>query len=229
MPADPGAQAWTSAAPSASIATSACPIANDLAALVEETRPDIAIQATCSRLADAFDEIATLLIHGVNVISIAEEMAYPMCASSELAGELKRLAIDNDAVALGTGINPGFVLDLLVIALTGVCSRVDSITAERVNDLSPYGPSVLGAQGVGLTPGGIQAGGKGRHGGRAFRLSRIHPHDRGRRRLGDRAHRRAARAHRIDGAARDALRQPSSPARWPAVTIPPWPTARDER
>jgi 4-hydroxy-tetrahydrodipicolinate reductase len=125
---------------------------------VEETRPDIAIQATCSRFADAFDEIATLLIHGVNVISIAEEMAYPMCSSSELAGELKRLTIDNDAVALGTGINPGFVLDLLVIALTGVCSRVDSITAERVNDLSPYGPSVLGAQGVGLTPAAFRQG-----------------------------------------------------------------------
>jgi len=51
---------------------------------------------------------------------------------------------------VGTGINPGFVLDFLVIALTGVCHTADSITATRINDLSPYGPSVLTSQGVGL-------------------------------------------------------------------------------
>lgn len=44
------------------------------------------------------------------------------------------------------------MLDLLVIALTGVCAHVESITATRVNDLAPYGPSVLRSQGVGLTP-----------------------------------------------------------------------------
>ena len=44
------------------------------------------------------------------------------------------------------------VLDLLVITLTGVCADVRSIVARRVNDLSPYGPSVLAAQGVGMSP-----------------------------------------------------------------------------
>ena len=51
-----------------------------------------------------------------------------------------------------------FVLDLLVIALTGVCANIDSITATRVNDLSPYGPTVLRSQGVGLTPEQFHAG-----------------------------------------------------------------------
>ena len=53
------------------------------------------------------------------------------------------------AAVVGTGINPGFVFDLLIVALTGVCSEIESITASRVNDLSAYGPSVLAAQGVG--------------------------------------------------------------------------------
>jgi 4-hydroxy-tetrahydrodipicolinate reductase len=43
------------------------------------------------------------------------------------------LAIDNRVTVVGTGINPGFVLDLLVIALTGVCWWVDSITAQRTH------------------------------------------------------------------------------------------------
>lgn len=126
-------------------------IANDLGETIAATRPDVAIQATCSTLIEAKAEITTLLEHGVNVISIAEEMAFPACVSSEIADELHALAVKHDVSVLGTGINPGFVLDTLVLVLSGVCADVTSITATRVNDLSPYGPSVLSAQGVGLT------------------------------------------------------------------------------
>jgi 4-hydroxy-tetrahydrodipicolinate reductase len=134
------------------------PISADLAKTTRLTRPQIAIQATCSRLAEAWEEITTLVGHGVSVISIAEEMAFPACASSARAEELHKLAVAHRVAILGTGVNPGFVLDLLVIALTGVCSRVDSITATRVNDLSPFGPTVLRSQGVGLTPEQFHAG-----------------------------------------------------------------------
>jgi 4-hydroxy-tetrahydrodipicolinate reductase len=126
-------------------------VSNDLAGLLARTNPQIAIQATCSRVEEARGEIRILLEHGVNVISIAEEMVYPACQSSRLAEEIHELAVGHDVVVLGTGINPGFVLDLLIITLTGVCQRVDSIDARRINDLSPYGPTVLGSQGVGLT------------------------------------------------------------------------------
>jgi 4-hydroxy-tetrahydrodipicolinate reductase len=133
-------------------------IRNDLQATIKDARPDLAIQATCSRANDAAAEISTLVANGVHVISIAEEMAYPACASPTLADELDRLALKHGVSILGTGINPGFVLDLLVIALTGVCARIESITATRVNDLSPYGPSVLKSQGVGLAPEEFRAG-----------------------------------------------------------------------
>lgn len=123
----------------------------ELPQLLKATRPAVAIQATCSLLADAEQEIATLLQHGVRVISIAEEMAYPAASSVAAANNIERLARENEAAVVGTGINPGFVLDLLVIVLTGVCADVHSITAERNNDLSPYGPTVLSSQGVGLT------------------------------------------------------------------------------
>jgi len=133
-------------------------ISDGLADLIEETRPDIAIQATCSRLADAKNEIVTLVEHGVHVISIAEEMACPKHRNPQIAAEIDLLAATCGVSVLGTGINPGFVLDLLVIALTGVCADIDSIRAERNNDLSPYGPSVLASQGVGLTPDAFYSG-----------------------------------------------------------------------
>lgn len=133
-------------------------IMTDLDALIAATHPDVAIQATCSTLADARAEIATLLGNGIHVISIAEEMAYPACVSPEIAGELDELALANGASVLGTGINPGFVFDTLVIALTGVCADVTAITATRVNDLAPYGKTVLMSQGVGLTPDAFRQG-----------------------------------------------------------------------
>jgi len=127
-------------------------IHTDLEAAIRESRPQIAIQATCSTVADALPEITALLRHGVDVISIAEEMAWPATASPDRARDLRQLALAHGASVLGTGINPGFVLDLLVIALSGVCADIRSITATRVNDLSPYGPTVLASQGVGLSP-----------------------------------------------------------------------------
>jgi 4-hydroxy-tetrahydrodipicolinate reductase len=135
-------------------------IETDLRTLAAQTQADVAIQATCSRLEDAWPEIETLLRHGISVISIAEEMAYPTCSSPTIAAAIDDLARTHRAAVIGTGINPGFVLDLLPILLTGVCLSVDSITATRVNDLSPYGPTVLRAQGVGMTPKDFEAGAK---------------------------------------------------------------------
>lgn len=130
----------------------------DLREVIVATRPKVAIQATCSRLADARGEIETLIEHRVPVISIAEEMAYPAASDPVLGAELHRLALAAGVAVVGTGINPGFVLDLLIIALSGVCAEIESISARRVNDLTPYGPSVLAAQGVGLSPEAFAAG-----------------------------------------------------------------------
>ncbi|WP_455210295.1 2,4-diaminopentanoate dehydrogenase [Kaarinaea lacus] len=133
-------------------------ISTDLDRLAEETRPDIAIQATCSTVTDALPEISTLLNYNVNVISIAEEMAFPKESSPAIAEQLHWQAMKQGVSVLGTGINPGFVLDLLVITLSGVCADIQSITAKRINDLSVYGPSVLTSQGVGMTPAAFRDG-----------------------------------------------------------------------
>ena len=114
------------------------PITHDLSGLLAQTKPHVVMQATCSRVVDAVDEITAALHHGANVISIAEEMAYPAYQAPHLAAAIHQLAVDQQVTVVGTGINPGFVLDLLVIALTGVCWHVESITAQRIDDLSPY-------------------------------------------------------------------------------------------
>ena len=133
-------------------------ISNRLDQVIEQTQPHVAIQATCSKLTDAVDDLSVVIGHGVSAISIAEEMVYPVHRSPEIASKLHQLALAHGASVIGTGINPGFVFDLLIIVLTGVCSDIQTIYGKRVNDLSPYGPTVLSSQGVGLSPEAFRRG-----------------------------------------------------------------------
>lgn len=119
--------------------------------IIKEGAADIVLIATDSFVKGVFDKIKFCLERKINVITTAEQMAYPKAQEKELADELDRIAKENGVTVLGTGINPGLVMDLLVICLTGACESVEEIEAERVNSLSPFGPAVMEEQGVGLT------------------------------------------------------------------------------
>jgi len=126
--------------------------------VLDKAKVDIAILATTSWTKEQMPDLRKILATGINCISIAEEMSDPYAQNSELAEELDVLAKQNGVTVLGTGVNPGFVLDLLIVVLTGGCHYVERIEASRVNDLSPYGPTVMKTQGVGTTPESFRAG-----------------------------------------------------------------------
>lgn len=119
---------------------------------LERTKPDIVVIATNSFVHEVLDKIEIAARKHVNVLTIAEEMAYPQRSNIEETQIIENLARRYGVSVLGTGINPGFVLDLLIIALTGAVLRVDRIKAKRVNDLSAFGKTVMETQGVGTTP-----------------------------------------------------------------------------
>lgn len=119
--------------------------------VIVEGAADIVLIGTDSFTKDNFEKIKFCLEKKINVISTAEEMSYPQAQEPELAEEIDRLAKENGVTVLGTGINPGLIMDLLVLTLTGACIDVESIKAERVNNLSPFGPAVMSEQGVGIT------------------------------------------------------------------------------
>jgi len=98
-----------------------------------------------------FDKVKYCLEKKINVISSAEQMAYPKAAEPELTKQMDEIAKANGVTVLGTGINPGLMMDLLVIAFTGACEEVEHIVARRVNSLSPFGPAVMEEQGIGIT------------------------------------------------------------------------------
>ena len=119
--------------------------------VITEKAADVVLICTDSFTKDVFDKCKFVLEKKINIVTTAEEMSYPQAQEPELAKELDKIAKENGVTVLGTGINPGLIMDLLVITLTGACYDVDHIVAKRVNNLSPFGPAVMREQGVGLT------------------------------------------------------------------------------
>jgi 4-hydroxy-tetrahydrodipicolinate reductase len=119
--------------------------------VITEKASDLVLLATDSYTRNAFDKMKFCLEKKINVITTAEEMSYPKAKEPELTKELDKIAKENGVTVLGTGINPGLIMDLLVVILTGACLDVDHIKAERVNSLSPFGTTVMHEQGVGTT------------------------------------------------------------------------------
>ena len=112
---------------------------------------DVVIIATSSFVREVAGAITAAARAGINVICIAEEMAFPWINEPALAANIDQVARAQGVTVVGTGINPGFVLDTLILTLTAPCLEVRRIGATRVNDLSPFGPTVMRTQGVGLS------------------------------------------------------------------------------
>ncbi len=112
---------------------------------------DIVILCTDSFTKNAFPRLKFIMEQGINVITSAEEMAYPAAQNPDLAEELDKIAKANGVSCLGTGINPGHIMDLLVLVMTGCMTDVKHILSRRVNSLSPFGPAVMEEQGIGIS------------------------------------------------------------------------------
>jgi hypothetical protein len=114
-------------------------------------KPDVVCINTQSNLHEITGQVEPSVKAAADVICIAEKLAYPWASDGEWADRIDALAKEHGVTVLGTGINPGFMLDALVVMWSSICLRVDSIKATRVNDLSPFGPTVMKGQGVGTT------------------------------------------------------------------------------
>ena len=107
-------------------------VSADANSQLSKTNPDIAIHATSSFLKDTYPQIASIIENNVNVVSTCEELVYPKTTGPKLAKILDTLAKKHDVTVLGTGINPGFLMDTLVITLTAPCQKIEKIKATRV-------------------------------------------------------------------------------------------------
>jgi len=129
----------------------------DFAAVLAK-KPDVVCICTQSNLDEITDQVEPSVRAGANVLCIAERLAYPWASDPAWAERFDALAKEYGVSILGTGVNPGFVLDALIVMWTSISLRIDRIEAQRVNDLSPFGPTVMMSQGVGTTVEQFEAG-----------------------------------------------------------------------
>ena len=122
----------------------------DIDEVVRACECDVCVIATDSFTAKVFDKVLRIVGKGVNVVTTAEEMAYPKAGEPELAAKMDAAAREHGVSVLGTGVNPGLIMDVLALCLSGGMTDVESVQCRRVNSLSPFGPAVMEEQGVGL-------------------------------------------------------------------------------
>ena len=109
-------------------------VSGDLKKAVRSSKPDVILLCTSSSLKKVMDQIETTLKLRVPIVSTTEELSYPTKGNMRYARAIHQLAKKAKVAVLGTGVNPGFVMDALPIMLTGVCERVDAIRVDRIQD-----------------------------------------------------------------------------------------------
>jgi 4-hydroxy-tetrahydrodipicolinate reductase len=111
-------------------------VSDDITRTIKSTKPDVAVLCTSSSLKKVVPEFEAVLKQRVPIVSTTEELAYPVKSNAAPAKRLDALAKRARVAVLGTGVNPGFTMDALPIALTGVCERVEAIHVDRIQDAS---------------------------------------------------------------------------------------------
>lgn len=119
--------------------------------LSEKDGVDLVLHTAGSYLKKIYPQLEGIISKGLNIVSSSEELLYPHLRNPELAHELDQLAKDNGVTVLGTGVNPGFVMDALPLVLSGVCQKVERIESTRVVDVSTRRPALQKKVGAGLT------------------------------------------------------------------------------
>lgn len=119
---------------------------------LSQRKPDVILHSTSSNLEEVYPQLEKIAEAGVNIISTCEELSYPYKHHPQLATKLDQLAIKHDITILGTGVNPGFVMDFLPLIMTGICEEVREIHVTRVINAAQRRRAFQKKIGVGLTP-----------------------------------------------------------------------------
>lgn len=130
----------------------------DLDATMKSARPDVVIVATATRLADVLPVLAAVAPTGAPIVCTAEDLAFIRATDSPEAAAIMALATTHAIPIVATGANPGFVLDLWPLTLTGLAWDVQRLRARRVVDVSVFGARVRGSLGMNVTPAAFRAG-----------------------------------------------------------------------
>jgi 4-hydroxy-tetrahydrodipicolinate reductase len=125
-------------------------VQSSLAAAVARRKGVVLLHATGSRLPQVKDQLLEAMSQGLHVVSTCEELAFPWFHHAEIAERLEAAAQRAGVSIVGTGVNPGFVLDRLVATLGQVCGAVHHAKVTRTVDARTRREALQRKVGAGL-------------------------------------------------------------------------------
>lgn len=102
-----------------------------------KAKPDVAIIATVSSVKKLESQIEEVAKQGIPIVSTCEELSFPWEENPESSKTIDAICKKHNIACLGTGVNPGFLMDYLPSVLSSVCKNIDSILVERIQDATP--------------------------------------------------------------------------------------------
>ena len=109
-------------------------VSGDAAKALKKAKPDVVVLCTASSIKKVMPQIEAILKSKTAIVTTTEELSYPGYTHIRQARQIHALAQKAKVAVLGTGVNPGFAMDALPIALTAVCERVDRVVVNRIQD-----------------------------------------------------------------------------------------------
>lgn len=109
-------------------------VSPDLCSVMEKTEADIAVISTVSSLQKIEPQIKEAANFKLHVVSTCEELMCPFDLQPEIAERIDQYCKETGIACIGTGVNPGFLMDYLPAVLTSVCQKVDYVQVDRYQD-----------------------------------------------------------------------------------------------
>lgn len=119
--------------------------------VLDHTKADLAFHATTAFIDEAFPQIMAFLKRRINVVTICQELFFPVGKNVSLAKEIDQKAKDMGVRVTAVGVNPGFVMDIVPIVCSVPCWKIESVFVRRIVDFAPYGPDEMKHIGANLS------------------------------------------------------------------------------
>lgn len=126
-------------------------VCRDLNSALRWKKADVAVLTTVSSIRMIERQIEEAARAGLDIVSTCEELAFPWRTHPRIAGRIDAFCTRYGVACLGTGINPGFLMDYLPCALSSICQKVVRVRIARIQDASERRIPFQRKIGVGLT------------------------------------------------------------------------------
>jgi len=111
-------------------------VSSNLDDAIRGRQPEVAIVTTVSSVVAFERQILELAKAKLHIVSTCEELFYPWQTQPELSSRIDEICRENGVACLGTGVNPGYLMDFLPTVLTAACQNVKKVEVWRFQDAS---------------------------------------------------------------------------------------------